>query len=116
MMDSNSAGNPIAKRIREAIMELQQTNRRTITPVNTNQEKVVKSIRTLSRSRVSSILRELRSSSGYSYDELTEKSGFPKQLLFDVEYKDRRLTLDQLRILADCYGVTINDILGIDIE
>jgi hypothetical protein len=37
-------------------------------------------------------------------------------MLYDVEYKDRRLTLDELRTLAQCYNITINDILGVDID
>jgi ribosome-binding protein aMBF1 (putative translation factor) len=116
MTNTNLSDNPIARRIREAIIDLRHANQRVVVPIDTTQERVVESIRTLSRSRVSSILRQLRSSSGYSYEELTEKSGLSKQLLFDVEYKDQRLTLAQLRDLADCYDVPVNDILGIDVE
>ncbi|MCB0062016.1 MAG: helix-turn-helix transcriptional regulator [Caldilineaceae bacterium] len=116
MFPSDSTDNPIAKRIREAVSGLRQTKERTVIPIDTSQERVNSSIRTLARSRVSNILRQLRSASGYSYEDLTEKTGLPKQLLFDIEYKEQRLTLDQLRLLADCYGVEVNDILGVDVE
>lgn len=116
MSQLEPSDNPIAKRIREAVLGLQQTKARTVTPIDTSQERVVHSIRTLARSRVSSILRQLRSTSGTSYDELTEKTGLSKQLLFDIEYKEQRLTLAQLRLLAACYEVEVNDILGVDVE
>ncbi len=108
--------NPIARRIREAVADLQQTQARRVLPADSSQERVVDSLRQLARSRISSILRQLRSASGYSYDLLAEQSGLSKQLLFDVEYKEQRLTLDQLRVLAACYEVEINDILGVDID
>lgn len=106
--------NPIAKRIREAVVDLRQARERIVTPVDTSQERVVESIRTLARSRISNILRELRASSGYSYEELTDRTGLPKQLLFDVEFKSQRLTFDQLQLLARCYEVDVSDILGVD--
>lgn len=116
-MNSNgSASDQIAKRIREAVLTLRHGNERMITPLDTQQETVLNAIRTLARSRVSSILRQLRAANGFSYDEVASQTDLSKQILFDVEYKERRLTLDELRRLADSYGVGVNDILGIDID
>ena len=115
-MSIEQIDHPVAKRIRESIAGLRRSGERTVIPIDSTQERVTGSIRTLSRSRVSSILRQLRSSSGYSYEALTEQTGLPKQLLFDIEFKEQRLTLEQLRLLAECYGVTVSDILGIDLD
>jgi transcriptional regulator with XRE-family HTH domain len=62
------------------------------------------------------MLRQLRAASGLSYDDVAAQSGLSKQILFDVEYKERRLSLDELRKLAACYAVGVNDILGVDID
>ena len=43
-------------------------------------------------------------------------TGLTQQLLFDVEFGQKRLNLDELELLAACYRVTVSDILGIDIE
>jgi hypothetical protein len=45
-----------------------------------------------------------------------QRTGLTMQLLYDVEYRDRSLTVDELRLLAICYEVSVNDILGIDLE
>ena len=29
---------------------------------------------------------------------------------------DTRLTFDELRILADCYAIGVNDIVGVDVD
>ena len=64
--------------------------------------------------RVPRVLRQLRAVHGYTYDEVEDRTGLSQQLLFDMEYKDRRLTLDQLILLAECYRVSAGDVLGID--
>jgi hypothetical protein len=74
------------------------------------------SIRQLSRARVSEILRQLRAAHGLAYADVQSQTGLSQQLLFDIEYKDRRLTLDELRRLAACYQVSVDDILGIDLD
>ena len=74
------------------------------------------SVRMLSRQRVSDLLRQLRAASGLSYQQINEVTGLSQQLLFDVEFRDRRLTLDELRRLLACYQVSVDDILGVDID
>jgi hypothetical protein len=74
------------------------------------------SVRQLARSRVASILRQLRAVHGYSYEQVAEKTGLSQQLLFDVEYKDRRLSLAELQALAACYQISPGDVLGVDLE
>ncbi len=73
-------------------------------------------VRTLSRSRVAHVLRQLRAAHGLTYDEVQAQTGLSQQTLFDVEYKTRRLTLTELRALAACYDVSVSDILGVEIE
>ena len=53
---------------------------------------------------------------GLTYDEVQAETGLSQQTLFDVEYKTRRLTLAELRLLAACYDVGVSDILGVEIE
>lgn len=106
----------IAERIREMVFKHQQRSAHVGIPVDTQQESVLSGIRTLARSRVSNVLRQLRAVTGYSYDEVTAATGLSKQMLFDMEYKERRLTFEELCLLADCYQVSVNDILGVDID
>ncbi|MEZ4864781.1 MAG: helix-turn-helix transcriptional regulator [Caldilineaceae bacterium] len=106
----------LVKRIRNTVLDLQEQKERSLTPVDTAEEKLRQSVSTAARSRVSSLLRQLRGAHGYSYETLAAESGLSQQLLYDVEYKERRLTLDQLRTVANCYGIGVNDLLGVDIE
>jgi len=73
-------------------------------------------VRGLARQRVSYLLRQLRASLGLSYADVQQATGLTQQLLFDVEFKDHRLTLAQLHLLADCYRVSAEDILGVDFD
>ncbi len=116
MNTNGSVSEQIARRIREAVLSLHQGNERVTELVDTQQENTVLAIRTLARSRVSNILRQLRAASGFSYEDVATQTGLTKQLLFDVEYKERRLTLDELRKLAAAYEIGIDDILGVDLE
>ena len=106
----------LAKRIRETVLNLQHAKERVTTPVDMAEETMRHSIRTLARSRVSNLLRQLRAAKGYSYETVAAQTGLTKQMLFDLEYKERRLTLAEVRLLADCYGVTLADLLGVDLE
>ncbi len=74
------------------------------------------SVRQLSRKRVAALLQQLRAVHGFSYAQIQEETGLSQQLLFDMEYKDRRLTLDELRSLAHLYQVSPGDILGIELD
>jgi hypothetical protein len=106
----------LVKRIRESILRLSQAPERASEPFQETESQTRDAVRLLSRNRVSQILRQLRANAGFSYAQVQADTGLSQQLLFDIEFKDRRLTLDELRILADCYQVAVSDILGIDIE
>jgi len=70
----------------------------------------------LARGHVSAALRQLRATRALSYATVRERTGLSQQLLYDMEYGEHRLTLVELRLLAECYGVTVNDVLGVDVE
>jgi len=75
-----------------------------------------RALRQVARTRVSQMLSQLRAARGLTYEQVRQQTGLPMQLVYDVEYRERRLTLDELRLLAACYEVSVNDILGIDVE
>ncbi|MFN8465794.1 MAG: helix-turn-helix transcriptional regulator [Caldilineaceae bacterium] len=106
----------LLQRLRESVIQMRKTPQRTTTPGVQHEVNVRDAIRQLSRSRVSEILRQLRATRSLSYEQVRERTGLTQQLLYDVEYKDRRLTLPELTALARCYEVSINDILGVDVE
>lgn len=106
----------LARSIRESIWKLTRSPARTTTPFQKAEQNQRDSIRALSRSRVSQILRQLRAAHGYSYAQVQTDTGLSQQVIFDVEFKDRRLTIDELRRLAECYEVSVNDILGVDVD
>ena len=70
----------------------------------------------LARNRVSATLRQLRAVRSLSYEAVRERTGLSQQLLYDMEYAERRLTLAELRLLAECYDVPVNDIVGVEVE
>ncbi len=105
----------LLRQLREALLRLTQTPQRATEVKLESEEQIRHSVRHLARTRVSALLRQLRAARGYSYEEVSERTGLSQQLLFDVEYKDRRLTLEELRLLAACYQVQVEDILGIDL-
>lgn len=107
---------PVIERIRESLARLSRTPDRTTEPYRETERHIRDSIRQVSRARISDLLRQLRAAQGYSYAQVQADTGLAQQLLFDVEFKDRRLTLDQLRRLAQCYHVSVEDLLGIDLE
>lgn len=80
-----------------------------------DEAKVRASVSQAARSRVSATLRQLRAARHLSYDDIRTQTGLSQQLLYDVEYGDRRLTLGELILLAECYGVSAGDILGVDV-
>lgn len=81
-----------------------------------NEEKLRTTVSQMARSRISATLRQLRGARGLSYDAVRERTGLSQQLLYEVEYGSRRLTLSELMLLAECYGVSADDILGVDLE
>jgi hypothetical protein len=106
----------VLQRIRESLHWLRRTPTRASTPYQKVERNIRDSIRQLSRSRVSDLLRQLRAAHGLSYEQVNERTGLSQQLLFDVEFKDRRLTLEEIRLLADCYQISVDDLLGIDVD
>lgn len=74
------------------------------------------SIRQIAHSRVSLALRQLRAQHGLSYEQIQQRTGLSQQLLWDMEFNNRRLALDELRQLAECYHLSVNDILGVDVD
>ncbi len=102
--------------IRESALRLAHDNTRTVAQLDDVHEKTRLTVRRLARSRISETLRQLRAANGLAYERVQERSGLSQQLLFDMEYKERRLTLDELRRLCQCYNIGVEDILGIDLE
>lgn len=106
----------LLKRLRASLLQMRETPERSLQPVTRQEANLREAVRKLARSRVSDTLRQLRATRGLSYEQVREKTGLPPQLLYDVEYRDRRLTLAELQRLARCYEVSVNDLLGIDLE
>lgn len=73
-------------------------------------------VRLLARNRISQTLSQLRAARGFTYEQVRQATGLPMQLLYDVEYRERRLTLEEVRRLALCYAVSVNDLLGVDVD
>lgn len=112
----NLPDDSLFKRIQETVQRLAHAPTRALTPVLEDEDKERNAVRQLARSRVSQTLRQLRATHGLSYAQIQQQTGLSQQLLFDVEYKERRLTLAELRLLAQCYAVSVNDLLGIDLD
>jgi hypothetical protein len=119
-MDPQQAKDPardqVIQRIRESLNWLRRTPVGSTTPYQKTERDIRDAIRQLSRQRVSDLLRQLRAAHGLSYEQIHDQTGLSQQLLFDVEFKDRRLSLDELHRLAACYQVSIDDLLGVDID
>ena len=80
------------------------------------EEQMREAISIAARNRIGQALKQLRMAHNLSYGDLQSRTGLSQQLLWDVEYKERRLTLSELRAIANCYQLTVGDILGIDLE
>jgi hypothetical protein len=106
----------LLQRIRETVLRMARTPARVRTPPEETDDRTRLSLRQLSRTRVSQLLRQLRAAQGLTYAQVQERTGFTQQLLYDFEYRERRLTLEEVRSLAACYGVTVNDLLGVDVD
>ena len=102
--------------LKEQIAKLRYGSQRVTEPVEEAAVDARASVRQLSRVRVAALLRKLRAVHGFTYAQIQNETGLSQQLLFDMEFKDRRLTLDELRLLTDLYGVSVGDVLGIEME
>ena len=112
----NNPEESLIKRLTASIIQMRKTPQRTMAPESQREVSVRDSVRQLARSRVSEILRQLRAARGLSYEQVREQTGLSQQILYDMEYRDRRLMLAELTALAACYEISVNDILGIDLE
>ena len=112
----SETNDPLFNRLRDTVLRLAQAPQRAVQPVVEDRTSERDAVRKLARSRVSQILRQLRATHGLSYAQIQEQTGLSQQLLFDIEYKERRLTLEELRILARCYGVSASDVLGVEVD
>lgn len=105
----------LLSRLRAAVSGPQSPNApRAPDPVQDAQ--IREAVSRLARSRVSATLRQLRAARTLSYEAVRERTGLSQQLLYDMEYGERRLTLAELRLLAACYDVAVNDVLGVEVE
>lgn len=112
-----SQDDDLLSRIKESVLRMQHARPERVVPaIDDTPERTRASIRKLAQSRVSDILRQLRAAHGLSYEEIQQRTGLSQQMLFDLEYKERRITLAELRRLAECYRVGVNDIVGIDLD
>jgi hypothetical protein len=106
----------LVKQIRASVLRLASLPTRALEPVTESEDKTRDAVRQLARSQVSQLLRQLRAAYGLSYAQIQEQTGLTQQVLFDCEYRARRLTLDELRMLLNCYGISVNDLLGVDVD
>ncbi len=102
--------------LKTSIAKLRFGQKRVTEPVEEVEVDARESVRQLSRRRVAAMLQQLRAVHGFSYAQIQEETGLSQQLLFDVEYKEQRLTLDELRSLANLYQISPGDILGIELD
>lgn len=108
---------PLFESLRESLLRAQHTRiTRATPPVNDLPERTRAAVRQLARSRIAGILRQLRAALGYSYEEVQARTGISQQVLYDVEFRERRLTLDELQRLADCYAISLGDLLGVELD
>lgn len=110
------AGDFHTNSFRESMLLLDQTPSRVTGENHPDEPDLSESLRRLARARVSLLLRQLRAAHRLTYAQVHADTGLSQQFLFDVEFKDRRLSLDELRLLAHCYHVSVSDVLGVDIE
>ncbi len=114
---SDPTRDQLAQSIRNSLNWLRRTPMRTTsTPIQERGPSIRDAIRQLSRQRISDLLRQLRAAHGFTYEQVHDLTGLSQQLLFDTEFKDRRLSLREIQLLAQCYQVSVDDLLGIDLD
>ncbi len=102
--------------LRESILKLGQNANRVTSTESTENLNFHDSLRQASSTRIAHLLRQLRAAHNISYAQIQTDTGLSQQMLFDVEYGSRRVTLGELKLLAECFDVSVSDILGVDIE
>lgn len=106
----------ISARFKRTSERIEQIPRERETTIIVVEEQMRDSVAIAARSRVGQALKQLRLAHGFSYADLQQRTNLSQQLLWDVEYNERRLNLEELRRLAECYQIKPGDILGIDID
>ena len=114
-MTHEASDDSILKRIRSRVTAAGSTPGRPAVPAQDQNEPRI-ALREAARHPLSQMLSQLRATRGLSYEQVRQQTGLPMQLIYDLEYRDRRLTVDELRLLAACYAVSVNDVLGIDLD
>ncbi|XLD61543.1 helix-turn-helix transcriptional regulator [Lacibacter sp. MH-610] len=56
-------------------------------------------------------IRELRNEKGWSQETLADKTGFHRTYIGMIERGERNLSLKNVEIFAECFGLTMSDLL-----
>jgi len=115
-MRTNSDNDYWLKRIQDTVWKLGRIPDRAITLPNEPAVSIGNRIREAAADRISATLRDLRTDRGYSYEELRDRTGLSLQTLYDIEFKKRPVTLQELQALARCYELSACDILGVNLD
>jgi len=116
IMRTNTDNNYWLKRIQDTVWKLGRIPDRAITLPNEPAVSIGNRIREAAADRISATVRYLRVERGYSYEQLRDRTGLSLQTLYDIEYKKRPVTLQELELLARCYELRASDILGVDLN
>lgn len=115
-MSTESNGDGLLQRMRQNLRRVQRLTDVAESRDDLALRQVRDAVRTLARNRVCTALRQLRAVHGLTYEDLQERTGISQQRLWNVEYGEQRLTLDELQRLAPCFNATVADFLGIDLD
>lgn len=116
MNGDKPSGNSLLERMRQSVRRAQRLPQLVQPRDELEEARMRQSVRTLAQSRISHALRQLRASHGLSYEDVHAQTGISPQRLWDVEYGDKRMTLAELRTVVSCFGLEVEDLLGIDLE
>lgn len=115
-MSTSSDGNGLIERMRQNLLRVRRLTEVAESRDDLETRQVREAVRTLARNRVCTALRQLRAVHGLTYEELHARTGISQQRLWNVEYGDQRLTLEEVQQLAPCFNITVADLLGIDLD
>jgi len=115
-MNTDTNDNQWLTRIQNTVWRLARVPGRSISLPSESKISARSRVRQATADRVSATLRQLRVDHGYSYEQQRDITGLSLQVLYDIEFKKRRLTVHELGLLAQCYELDASDILGVDLE
>jgi len=115
-MSIDANNNHWLKRIQNTVWRLARVPERSVSLPSEVKISAHSRVRQAAANRVSATLRQLRVDHGYSYEQQRDMTGLSLQVLYDIEFKKRRLTVHELGLLAQCYELDASDILGVDLE